>query len=774
MISFISGLRRANPLALFSRAAVILLITALCAAAPSFAQTQSQSAQTAQQTSQDQNSHGTGVVPSGVKLVSQMPAPQPPRPFHFPNAETRTLANGLRVFVVADHSHPAVAVRLVLLSAGAIRDPKDMPGIASMTAGMLTQGTDTRSAQQFAQAIDFVGGHIDAAATDDDTDASLTVVSRDLDLGLTLLSDAILHPAFSQQELDRQKQQTLSGLRVEYSDASYLASTAFDRVVFGQSPYGMPADGTPETVSKITRDDLIKFHDSNYAPNAALLAFAGDVTPERAFALAEKYFGSWETKEVPVEEPVAPPQTQGLRFIVIDKPDAVQTQIRVGNLGIRRNSPDYIPLLVTNRVFGGGYNSRLNTEVRVKKGLTYGANSSFQSERFAGEFVAGTFTRTEATAEATKLVVQLISQMATGDVTPQELKFAEDYLSGVYPIQSETAAEVASRVLAVAEYGLAPDYNETYQQKILGVDQSTVNKMATQYFNPQNLDVVLVGNASQFLAAVKVDFPNAQWEEIPFNDLDLLSSNLRKAQTEAPAASPESLQHGQQILLAAAQAAGGDSLRSVSTLEFSQQGNIYTPQGALAISVKWQVAYPDHVHADITLPMGKISQMSDGKSAWVESPQGTQQVPASAVGEFQRGIYLFGGWGLYQQALAGSVKAQFVGQENTADGKPADVVNWLASFGAIKLYFDSATHLLVEAKYTSSGMQGPEESDQRWSDFRAVEGRQFPFQSVTYRGGAKFTDATVQEIHINPTLDPSLFKQPASPAPGPPHAPQRR
>lgn len=751
-----------------------LALAALFFMAPAVAQSQTQSDQAAQrstQTSTDKNAHGTGVVPPGVKLASQMPPAQPPRPFHFPHAETRTLANGLRVFVVADHRQPSVAVRLVLMSAGTLRDPQGLTGLASMTAGMLTQGTETRSAQQFAQAIDFVGGHVGASASDDDTDAGLTIVSRDLDLGMTLLSYAVLHPAFSQEELDRQKQRLLSGLRVEYSDASYLASAVFDRTVFGKSPYGLPSVGTPETVGKITRDDLVKFHDSNYAPNEAILAFAGDVTPERAFAVAEKYFGSWSKKELPAEEPAAPPQTQGLHFIVIDKPDAVQTQIRVGNLGIRRNNPDYIPLLVANRIFGGGFNSRLNTEVRVKKGLTYGANSSFEAERFAGEFVADTYTRTDRTAEATQLVVQLISQMSSGNVTPEELKFAQDYLSGVYPIQSETASQVAGRILAVAEYGLDPDYNDTYQQKILAVDESAVKQMTERYFNSQNLDVVLVGNASQFLLEVKEEFPLAQWQEIPFNQLDLLSANLRQASSEAPAATPESLQHGQQILMAAAQAAGGDSLRSVSTLEFSEKGNIYGPQGSLAISVKWQIAYPDKVHAEIALPMGQMSQVSDGKSAWMQTPQGTREASPEAIGEFQRGLDLFGGWGLYQQAMAGSAKAQYIGQENTADGKPADVVNWIAPFGAVKLYFDSASHLLVEAKYSSAGMQGSEQSDQRWSDFRAVEGRQFPYQSVIYRDGSKYSDSTVQEIHINPALDPSLFVKPASPASNQP--PQR-
>ncbi|MGH9711071.1 MAG: M16 family metallopeptidase, partial [Candidatus Acidiferrales bacterium] len=466
---------------MFSLAAILFFGMTL--AGGTQAQTQPQSQATQQSTATQEHQQGTGIVPPGVKLTQQMPAGQPTRVFHFPSAATRTLSNGLRVFVVTDHREPAVAVRLVLMSAGAIHDPAGTPGIASMTADMLTQGTATRSAQQFAEAIDFVGGHIDAGAGDDASTASLTVVSRDLDLGMDLLSDAVLHPAFAQEELDRQRQQTLSALRVNYSDPAFLASAAFDRMVYGSSPYGLPGNGTPETVAKITRDDLMKFHDANYAPNEGLIAFSGDVTPERAFALAEKYFGSWQKKEISQEEAATPAPTSGLHFIVIDKPDAVQTQIRAGKLGIRRNNPDYIPLLVTNRIFGGGYNSRLNTEVRIKKGLTYGANSSFDSNRFAGDFVADTFTRTEATAEATKLVVDLIAQMSTGDAKPAELKFAQDYLSGVYPIQSETAAQVAGRILAVAEYGLPEDYNDTYQQKILDVTDAGVRQMASQYFN---------------------------------------------------------------------------------------------------------------------------------------------------------------------------------------------------------------------------------------------------------------------------------------------------
>ncbi len=472
------------------------------------------------------NAIGTGILPPGVKLAPEMPPPGPVEPFHFPAVASKTLPNGLRVFVASDHRQPAVSVVLVLTTAGTIRDPANLPGLASMAASLLTQGTKTRSAQQIAQAIDFVGGSLSASADPDDTTAAVTVVKKDFPLGMDLLSDVVLHPTFQPEEIARIRQETLSELRVAYEDAGYVATQAFARVVYGTSPYGAPGDGTPESVLRITRDDLVRFWSANFAPNHALLAFAGDVTSAEAFAAAEKYFGGWAEQTVPKLEAAPPPAIHGMRLFIIDKPDAVQTQIRVGRRGIPRNSPDYIPLFVANRIFGGGYNSRLNTEVRVEKGLTYGAQSSFQSNRFAGSFVAATFTRTEATVEATQLVVKLIAQMATGEIRPEELRFAEDYLTGVYPIQTETADQVAARVLAVAEYGLPADYNQTYQQRLRAVTLAEAEQMARRYFDARDLDMVLVGNAAQFRDALKKAFPGAQSEEIPLDRLDLLSPTL--------------------------------------------------------------------------------------------------------------------------------------------------------------------------------------------------------------------------------------------------------
>jgi zinc protease len=722
----------------------------------------------------------SGIVPPGVKLAPEMPAPGAPRPFEFPQAAVKTLPNGLRVFVVSDDREPAVAARLVILSAGSIQDPAGMPGVAGMTAGLLTQGTAKRSAKEIAEAIDFVGGTLEAKAGRDATTVTLDVVKKDLGIGMDLLSDVVLHPAFRTEELDRQRQQLLSDLEVQYSDPNYLATLAFARTLYGSSPYGMPEQGTPATVKKLQREDFVKFHDANYAPNEALLGFAGDITPEDAFAIAEKYFGGWpKVDAAAAAPPEAPAAATASHLWLIDKPDAVQTQIRVGRIAIRRADPDFLPLDVTNHIFGGSYNSRLNTEVRIKKGLTYGASSAFTPHRFTGSLAVETYTRTEATVAATKLVMDLLTGMSQGKISQKELDFARDYLAGVYPIESETAEQVADRVLTAAAFDLPADYNQTYPEKIRATSLEQVQATARKYFTAGDLDIVLVGNVSAFRDALKKEFPGVEITEIPFGQVDVLSPTLRApkqavASVAAPAATPESLEQGKQILLAAAQAAGGDALQSVATLGFSENGTIHRPRGDGPLDVKWQVAYPDRSYGEVNLGGVPILQACNGKSSWVKLPDGIHET-TNMIGEFKRGITLFGGgWGLYQQALAGKITGQAIGEEEIGGKKMLGVaIN--GAFGAVKLYFDPTTHLLAAARYPSATDHGPSDNEQHWSDYRNVEGRQFAFATDTYRDGAKLFESTVQAVQINPKVDEALFAQPAAPAPAtapaPPPAP---
>src|SRR5271156_2524103 len=781
MRNSISGatMKRATSRSSFLSAAILFTVTAAAAIAPA-ALAQQGSAPVSRGESEASPSQGpqkaSGIVPPGVKLAPKMPAPGAPRPFEFPTAATKTLPNGLRVFVVTDHREPSVAARLVILSAGSIQDPPGMSGVAGMTAGLLTQGTAKRSAKEIAEAIDFVGGSLEAKAGRDASSITLDVVKKDLGVGMDLLSDVVLHPSFRTEELDRQRQQLLSELELQYSDPNYLATVAFARTLYGDSPYGLPEQGTPATVKKLQREDFVKFHDANYAPNQAVLGFAGDITPEEAFAIAEKYFGGWPKLDVAVAAPQTPSNATATHVWLIDKPDAVQTQIRVGRLAIRRADPDFLPLDVTNHIFGGSYNSRLNTQVRIKKGLTYGASSAFTPHRYTGSLSVETYTRTEATVAATKLVMELLTGMSQGKISQKELDFARDYLAGVYPIEIETAEQVADRVLTVAAFDLPADYNQTYTTKVRATSLDQAQASARKYFTTGDLDIVLVGNVSAFRDALRKEFAGAEITEIPFDQVDVLSPVLRASKQSASAvaapATPQSLEQGEQILLAGAQAAGGDALRSVATLGFSENGTLHRSRGDQRLVVAWQVSYPDRSYGEVNLGAATIVQVCEGKSSWLKLPDGIHDT-TNMVGEFKRGITLFGGgWGLYQQVLAGKITGQATGAEEIA-GKKTLGVTVNGAFGAVQLYFDPATHLLAAARYQSVSDHGFSDNEQHWSDYRAVEGRQFAFATDTVRDGVKLFDSTVQSVQINPKVDEALFAKPEVPAPaaGPAPAP---
>ena len=337
----------------------------------------------------------------------------------------QTLPNGLQVVVVLHHEQPAVTMRL-LIRAGGSSDPKDKLGLARLAASLLDQGTTTKSAQEMADAIDFIGGAMGAGAGTDLSYLNMVVMKDSFDTGLRMLSDMARHPAFAPPEIDRQRQQMLSGLQVSLEDPDYVANAVFDRLVYGFHPYGLPQTGTPESISGITRDDLVAFHQKYFSANNAILAIVGDVTAEEAFAAAKKVFGDWERRDVAATTFVDPPDPTR-RVIVVNKPDAVQTEVRVGHIGVPRKSPDYMALNLAIRILGGEGSNRLHQVLRTERGLTYGAQANMDTLKESGDFEAETNTRSEATGEVLRLIVDEFWRLQRERVSERELDDAKAY-----------------------------------------------------------------------------------------------------------------------------------------------------------------------------------------------------------------------------------------------------------------------------------------------------------------------------------------------------------
>jgi zinc protease len=449
------------------------------------------------------------------------PAPGAERPFEFPRHTATKLDNGLTVFVVEDHRQPLVSARLMIPGAGASAHAGAQAGLAAMTAGLLRQGTASRSAQEIAQSIDRVGGSLGASAGPDSMEASVTVITSALETGFELLADIVQRPAFAAEEIERWRRQTLSNLKVAYADPEYLRDIVGERVAYGDHPYGYPLDGFPSTVSAFKREDVFSFYKERYTPSGSYLAIAGDITPEAALALARKHFAAWTGSATqPAKAPVLEARR---RIIVIDKPDAVQTQFGMVGAGVPRNHPDYLALAVANQIFGAGFNSRLNLRLRAQEGLTYGAGSSLESARLAGLWNATSFTRTEETAKAINVMLEVVREFRKNPVTPRELAEATSYLSGIFAIQSETAGAVAGRVLTSALYGLPDDYWQTYRDRVRKITAAAVSAAVERHLHPDRLAIVAVGNAGAFAKMLE---PLGSVTVVPLAKLDLTQPDL--------------------------------------------------------------------------------------------------------------------------------------------------------------------------------------------------------------------------------------------------------
>jgi zinc protease len=461
-----------------------------------------------------------------AKKKETPPPAQPAREVHFPSFEQKTLANGLRVVVVEQHETPAVGVEL-MLPAGKAYEPAAKAGLAQAVAELLRQGTATRTAQQIAETIDSVGGNLNTNGAWDSAYAEVQVTSDQIGLGLDLLADIVLHPSFPDAEIERWRNQTLNSLKIQLGDPRSLASLVFARAVFGDHPYGLPDDGTPDSVRGITRDDLVAFHRACYVPNGAVIAVVGDVTPADAFARVERAFGAWPKGTEPVVPKVVATKREKPRVIVIDKPDAVQTEIRAGQIGLAFNDPDSFTAEVYNSVLGDGASSRLFDEVRRKRGLSYGAGSTFVKAIQPGVFQASTFTKTESTVEALKVSLQVIAGLAEKPVPADELATRKTYLTGAFPLEIETPEGIAAKVIQAFKYGHDRQWLETYREKLEAVTAEQLRSFAGRRIHPATAVIVLAGNASGFKAALEKEYGPV--EVIPYQDVDLLRSDLRKA-----------------------------------------------------------------------------------------------------------------------------------------------------------------------------------------------------------------------------------------------------
>lgn len=407
-----------------------------------------------------------------------------------------TTSNGMTVLVLEQHFLPIVEIH-ALIKAGSAQDPTEKAGLANLVAGLLDEGTTTRSSKQLAEQIDFVGGSLGAQADEDFTTASARILKKDIDLGFTLLADVLQRPVFPKQEFDRVRAQILGEITSDNDDPGHVAMKAFNQLVFQNHPYRWPVNGTEETLGKITLADVQTFYAKEYLPNQVILTIVGDVTAEQATALVQTHFGSWKKGAVQSRTAKKPAVIDKKVAQLIEK-DLTQSTIVIGHSGISRTNPDFYAVTVMNHVLGaGGFSSRLMDTIRDKQGLAYGITSHYDARLMPGSFWINLQTRTETTNQAINGVLTEMKTIREAPVSDQELADAKAFLMGSFPLRLDSTAKLAQVLAQVEFFGLGFDYFSHYPKWIERVTKEDVQRVARQYLDPQRYALVVVGNIAK-------------------------------------------------------------------------------------------------------------------------------------------------------------------------------------------------------------------------------------------------------------------------------------
>jgi predicted Zn-dependent peptidase len=432
------------------------------------------------------------------------PKPGPAPTVTLPEIQKRTLSNGLPVWIVEQHEVPVAQVDLIVKS-GTASDPADKYGLASFTAAMLDEGAGSRDSLQIADAIDYLGAQLSTGSGIDASSVRLHVPVARLADALPVMADVALRPTFPQREIDRLRDERITDLQQARDDPAEIVRAAFPLVVFGpRHRYGTGGAGTTSTVRAFSADDLRAFHSARYQPGASALVIVGDIKPDMVMPLLEQAFGTWKASTMSAQalSVPMPAQVRNRQVVIVDKPGAAQSQIRIGWVGPSRSTDDYYAIEVLNTILGGSFTSRLNQNLREQHGYAYGAGSAFDMRRVAGSFFAAAGVQTDKTGES---VGEFFKEFAgiLKPIPPDEVTKARNYIALSYPRDFETTRDIAARLADMIVYDLRDDYFNTYVRRIQAITADQVQAVAKKYIEPGKFAVVIVGDRKTIEAPVR-------------------------------------------------------------------------------------------------------------------------------------------------------------------------------------------------------------------------------------------------------------------------------
>ena len=662
---------------------------------------------------------------------SKLPEPATPRPINIGEYESFELKNGLKVFIIENHKLPRVSYNL-LVDREAILEG-DKVGYLSMAGQLMQRGTETRTKEQIDEEVDFIGASLFAGSTN----VFASGLSKYSEKIMELMTDVAFNPTFPEEELEKIRKQTLSGLAQAKESPDAIAGNLNQALVFGTDhPYGEIQ--TEETTNNITAADLKAYHETYFKPNISYLAIVGDVDVKQMKKMVKTYFGSWEAGEVPTpsfEDPKAPEKT---KVGIVNRSSSVQSVINIAYpVKLAVGSDDAIKVRVMNQILGGSFSGKLNMNLREDKGYTYGSRSSLSSDELISQFNANADVRNEVTDSAIVQMIYEMGQMRSGEITEEELDLAKNSIAGNFSQSLERPQTVANFALNTAIYNLPADYYNTYLQKVQAVTIDDVKATAEKYLKPENAYINVVGKASEVAESLK-QFGELTYYDTYGNEVDPSLSKL-----------PEGLT-AEKVINNYLKAIGGkekiNSLNSVQMkMETSMMGN--------TINIEATKMAPNKSIQEVKMGGNVVQkQVFNGEVGASSGMGGSQKVEGDDAKDMAISSAIVEEVAMIENGITLTLTAV----ENIDGSDAYGVEVSMPSGKKSTRFYDSETGLLVRTTNVVEGPTGSMTLSTDYGDYQEFEGIKFPTMIIQPMGPQKM-NIKVTEVVVNGDVDASKF-----------------
>ena len=663
-----------------------------------------------------------------------------------PDVKEETLDNGMKLFLVEDHQYPTVDLR-AMIRTGSICEPADKIGLAS-TVGMVlrTGGTETMTGDEIDELLESLGAIVETSIGEGSGYVYVSVLKEDIDTGLEILADLLMHPAFPEDKIDLAKMQHRTGISRRNDDIAPISYREFDKIIYGaESPYARHTEYA--TIAAITRDDMIAFYEKYFHPNNITFAAWGDFKAKNLKKKIEGVFAEWAPAVI--DFPPKPQVEYEYKHTVnfIEKPDVNQSWILMGHIGGLMSNPHYPALIVMNQILSF---DRMFKKIRSAEGLAYSVGGRYGADfDHPGVFYSQCQTKSESTVRALRMMLEEIDLITKEEVTDEELAKAKDSYLNSFVFNFDSKAEIVNRLMQYAYYEYPSDFINRTKMEVENVTKADVLEAARENLRPDKLQILVVGKPEDF------DEPLSVLGAV--NEIDI---TIPTPEEEAPEATVESLKKGKDLLTEAVEAHGGlGAFRAVANWKSEAKVTIIMPQGGtMEATVNEITVYPDKNRSEITMPFGQMIQVLSGDQAWATGPQGIQDLDESQKEDMKSSLFrdmIL----LFQRSQDDVFTVQALGETDVEGTMTEGILIKDDEGNSVKMYLDSETFFVVKRVYQGSTMRGVASMEEFLSDYREVDGIKVPFRLDVKADGEPYIGVEAQEIHINTEVDPALFEK---------------